>query len=275
MRINTNVASINGVHSLSRSNAALNTNFQRLSTGLRINKAADDGAGLGVSESLRAQVRGLKQAMRNANDGISIVQTAEGSLNEIQASLQRLRELAVQSASETLEDTERQYIEAEATALISEIDRLAAASDFNGISLLSDQATTIAVQVGTGTATTSNQINIQLSETSASSLGLSGGGITLASAAGALAAIDQLDLALTSVSAQRSVLGATQNRITSAINAISTAVENLSSAESQIRDVDFAAETAEMSRNQVLQQSGISVLAQANQTPQQVLKLLG
>ncbi len=275
MRINTNVAAINGVHNLSRSNAALNSNFERLSTGLRINRAADDGAGLGVSESLRAEVRGLNQAMRNANDGISIVQTAEGSLSEIQSNIQRLRELAVQAASETLEDTERAYIQTEAEALISEIDRAAGSANFNGIELLSGNATTISVQVATGTATATNQINITLNEMSASTLGIDSGSISFATAGGALTAIDALDTALAAVSDQRSDIGATQNSISSAVNAIATAVENLSAAESQIREVDFAMETAEMSRNQVLQQSGISVLSQANQTPQNVLKLLG
>ena len=152
-RINTNVAAIKGMHSLVRTNAGLSNNYNRLSTGLRINKAADDSAGLGVSESLRSEIRGMKQAQRNANDGISIIQTAEGTLNEIQNNLQRLRELAVQAASETLASTERAYIETEADQLADEIDRLANNAEFNGINLLGDANTsTIAVQVGEGQA---------------------------------------------------------------------------------------------------------------------------
>ena len=275
-RINTNVAAIKGMHSLVRTNAGLSNNYNRLSTGLRINKAADDSAGLGVSESLRSEIRGMKQAQRNANDGISIIQTAEGTLNEIQNNLQRLRELAVQAASETLASTERAYIETEADQLADEIDRLANNAEFNGINLLGDANTsTIAVQVGAGVATATNQITITLSSSTASALAVGSATLNLSTAGGALTAITALDTALDSVSSQRATLGALQNRLTSATNALANAIENLSSAESQIRDVDFAEETAEMSKNSVLQQSGVSVLAQANSSNQAVLKLLG
>lgn len=273
MRINTNISSLTGGHSLTRTNNALGTNFHRLSTGLRINRAADDSAGLGVSESLRAQIRGLNQAMRNANDGISIIQTAEGTLNEIHNNLQRLRELAVQAASETLEDSERAYIASEAQALTDEITRLSGSAQFNGIQLLDGSTSSLAVQVGSGTSTSSDQITITLDSAAASALAINA--LDFASAGGALTAIGSLDTAIESISTQRADLGAIQNRLGSAISSIQSTVENLASAESQIRDADFAMETAEMSKHQVLQQSGISVLAQANQSPQNILKLLG
>ena len=273
MRINTNVPAITGTHALTRTNNSLNTNFHRLSTGLRINRAADDSAGLGVSESLRTQVRGLQQAMRNANDGISIVQTAEGALNEIHNNLQRLRELAVQSASDTLEATERAYVNTEATQLVNEINRLSNASTFNGIQLLDGSSSSLAVHVGSGTSTVNDQITITLADSTSSALGVTG--VDLSTSATSLAAMTLIDTAITSVSSTRANLGAVQNRLGSAINSIQTAVENLSSAESQIRDADFAYETASMAKNQVLQQSGISVLSQANSNSQNILKLLG
>lgn len=275
MKVNTNVASIFGQHALGRSNSALNTNFERLSTGLRINRAADDAAGLGVSEALRAEVRGMQQAMRNTNDGISIIQTAEGSLNEVQSIIQRLRELAVQAASDTLDTGERSYIETEKNQLVAEIDRLASTTSFNGVSLLTTASNSnIEVQVGANNSA-NDRITINLDSALASDLGIDTGTLDFTSAAGARSGLDLLDTALASVSADRASLGAVQNRLQSAYQALANAVENLSSAESQIRDADIAHETAEMSRNQVLQQAGVSVLAQANQAPQAMLKLLG
>lgn len=275
MMINTNVAAIRGAHAVSRSSQALNSNFQRLSTGLRINSAADDAAGLGVSESLRAEVRGMQQAMRNTNDGISVIQVAEGALNEVQSIVQRLRELAVQAASDTLDTGERAYINTEKNQLVSEIDRLANSTDFNGINLLTTTSNTnIEVQVGTGN-TANDRVTITLDSALASDLGIDTGTLDFSSAAAARSGIALLDTALSSISEDRAVLGATQNRLQSSYNALASAVENLSSAESQIRDADIAAETADMSRNQVLQQAGVSVLAQANQAPQAMLKLIG
>ena len=275
MTINTNVPSMFGAHALGRSNNALNTNFERLSTGLRINRAADDAAGLGVSEALKAEIRGMQQAMRNTNDGISMIQTAEGSLNEVQAIIQRLRELAVQAASDTLDNAERQYIETEKNQLVGEIDRLANTANFNGVSLLTTTSnTTIQVQVGAGN-TANDQVTITLDSALSSDLGIDTGTLDFTTAAAASTGIGLLDTALASVSEDRSALGAVQNRLQSTLNALSNAVENLSAANSQIRDADIAAETADMSRNQVLQQAGISVLAQANQAPQNLLKLLG
>lgn len=277
-RINTNLDSIIGVNNLTRTNNRLSGNFGRLSSGLRINKAADDAAGLAVSESLRSQIRGLGQAIRNTNDGVSIIQTAEGALNQIQNNLSRLRELAVQSASGTLGDTDRSYINTESAALLSEIDRLANVTEFNGRVLLNGASTAgtgsvgIEVQVGIYN-TTNDRINISIS--SARTQALSINTVNLASSTAAQNSLSSIDNAIDSVSQTRSLLGATQNRLNSALSNLQTSVENLSSAESQIRDVDFAAETAELSRNQILQQAGVSVLSQANSRGQGVLSLLG
>jgi len=277
-RINTNIDAIVGINNLTQSNARLSGNFGRLSSGLRINKAADDAAGLGVSENLRSQIQGLNQSIRNTNDGIGILQTAEGALNEIQGNLGRLRELAVQSASGTLQDSERAFINTEADALIEEIDRLSNVTQFNGRVLLNGASSagtgtiTLDVQVGIF-STTDDEISISIS--SAHSIALGVNGISLNSSSGASSALDSLDDAIDTVSSIRSSIGATQNRLNSALANLQSSVENLSSAESQIRDVDFATETADLSRNQILQQAGISVLSQANSSSQSVLSLLG
>lgn len=256
-RINTNLDSLAGVNNLSQTNTRLSGNFARLSSGLRINKAADDAAGLAVSESLRAQVKGLNQAVRNTNDGVSIIQTAEGALNEIQNNLGRLRELAVQSSSGTLQDGERAYIDTEAQAIIAEIDRLSNVTAFNGQALLNGAGGTevvLEVQVGIFD-TTNDRIDVSISSASAEALGLNDGtdNISLADSTDAQAALQTIDDAIDAVSGIRATLGATQNRLGSALANLQTSVENLSSAESQIRDVDFAAETADLSRNQILQ----------------------
>ena len=276
-RINTNLDSIIGVNNLTRTNTRLSGNFGRLSSGLRINRAADDAAGLAVSENLRAQIRGLGQAVRNTNDGVSIIQNAEGALNQIQNNLSRLRELAVQSASGTLGDADRAYLNTESTALLSEIDRLANVTDFNGRVLLNGQSAT-----GTGTVTVDVQVGIQnsgndrltITVSSARSAALGVNTVNLSSSTLAQGSLASIDLAISRVSATRAQLGATQNSLTSALSNLQTSVENLSSAESQIRDVDFASETASLSRNQILQQAGVSVLSQANSGSQSVLSLL-
>lgn len=276
-RINNNIDSIVGVNNLTNTNNRLSGNFGRLSSGLRINRAADDAAGLAVSENLRAQIRGLNQAVRNTNDGVSIIQTAEGALDEIQSSLGRLRELAVQSASGTLQDTERSYINTEAVALLSEINRLANVTEFNGQVLLNGQSSG-----GTGTVSLSVQVGIfntsgdrlTLSVSSARTEALSVNTVTLGTSTVAQTSLGSIDSALDIVSGIRAGLGATQNRLGSALANLQVSIENLSAAESQIRDVEFAGETAALSRNQILQQAGISVLAQANSSAQSVLSLL-
>jgi len=276
-RINTNLDSIIGVNNLTRTNSRLSGNFGRLSSGLRINRAADDAAGLAVSESLRAQIRGLNQATRNTNDGISIIQTAEGALNQVQNNLSRLRELAVQSASGTLGDSDRAFINTEGQALLTEIDRLANVTDFNGRVLLNGASTggtgsvSVDVQVGIDN-TTSDRVTISVS--SARTVALAINTVNLASSTSAQGSLASIDAAISRVSTIRSQLGATQNSLNSALGNLQTSVENLSSAESQIRDVDFASETASLSRNQILQQAGVSVLSQANSGSQAVLSLL-
>lgn len=276
-RINNNIDSIIGVHNLTKTNNRLSGNFGRLSSGLRINKAADDAAGLGVSENLRAQIRGYNQAVRNTNDGISIIQTAEGALDEIQSSLARLRELSVQSASGTLQDTERSYINTEAQALLSEINRLANVTEFNGQVLLNGNATagtgTISLDVQVGIFNTSND-RVNVSVSSARTEALSVNTVTLNTSTAAQASLSSIDSAIDVVSGIRARLGSTQNRLNSALANLQSTIENISAAESQIRDVEFAAETADLSRNQILQQAGISVLSQANSSSQAALSLL-
>lgn len=276
-RINTNLDSVIGVNNLTRTNSRLSTNFSRLSSGLRINKAADDAAGLAVSESLRSQVVGLRQAVRNTNDGISIIQTGEGALNEIHNNLSRLRELAVQAASGTLNDPERGYINTEASQILQEIDRLANVTAFNGLALLNGQSSTgtgtISLEVQVGIFNTSNdRISVTVSSARTEALGINT--VTLDSSTNAQTALDSIEDAIQTVSGVRALLGATQNRLNSALNNLNISIENLSAAESQIRDADFAAETAELTRNRILQQAGVSVLSQANSGPRAVLSLL-
>lgn len=276
-RINSNIDSIVGINNLSRTNGRLSGNFSKLSSGLRINKAADDAAGLAVSENLRAQVRGLNQAVRNTNDGVSIIQTAEGSLNEITNNLSRLRELAVQSSSGTLQNTERGYINSEAQAILSEINRLSNVTEFNGQVLTNGSATTftgtVSLDVQVGIYNT-NDSKITLTVSSAHANAIAVNTIDLSTSTGAATALGSIDSAIDKVSGIRSNLGATQNRLNSALANLQNSVENLSSAESQIRDVEFASESASLSRNQILQSAGISMLAQANSSSQAVLSLL-
>ena len=277
--INTNVASINAQRNLSRTQGALAGNLGRLSTGLRINSASDDAAGLAISEKLKAQIRGLGQAERNANDGVSLMQTAEGAMNETSGILTRMRELAVQSANGTLGTTERGFLQQEAGALRSEVDRIANVTEFNGTKLLTGGATGTAFtfQVGTG-ATANDQITATVKGVASADLGGVTGGlgaIDLSTATGARAALGVIDQAITDVSTRRADLGSVQNRLNVTIANLGSARENLSAANSRIRDVDVASESADMTRNNILMQAGVSVLAQANQQPQIALSLLG
>jgi flagellin len=250
--------------------------LQRLSSGLRVNSAADDSAGLAISTTMNAQVRGMNQATRNANDGISLVQTADGALNETSNILTRMRELAVQSASGTLNDaTDRQYITNEFTELKAEIDRIAGSTKFNGQDLLTGAGGvggTFTIQVGTGTTVDDT---IDLVTEDATTTGLAVNGSTVDTAANAKTAIDSIDDAIDTINNLRSTLGASQNRLTSTINNLQVGRENTSAAQSRIQDVDVAAETANMTRANILSQAGVSILAQANQAPQAALKLLG
>ncbi len=272
LRINSNIASVFSQKNVTRTAERLQGNFERLSSGLRINKAADDAAGMAVSEKMRAHLRSMKQAMRNTNDGISMVQTAEGGLNEIGNIMSRMRELAVEAASDVLQSTERGFLSTEFTALKSEMDRIALATEFNGLKLANGSTTNIAVQVGINNVSAEDRITVTLQSADQSAFGLDNDGI--ATAVSAQTAITALDAAISSLSTARAAYGAFQNRLTSAMHNLEISYENLVSSESAIRDVDFAAETADMTRNNIFQQAGVAVLAQANQTPKIALQLL-
>jgi flagellin len=269
LRVNTNIASLTSQRNLAGITGRLQGNFARLSSGLRIATAADDAAGLGISEQMRSQIRGYGAAGRNAQDGISLVQTAEGALNEVSNILGRMRELSVQAANGTLSTADRSTINTEFTALTSEIERIADQTTFNGISLL-DAATTADIQVGINTG---EVVAVTLTDMQTAALAIDG--LDTTTAANASTAMAALDTAIGTVTTQRGSLGADQNRLQSAYASIQNVTENLSAAESRIRDVDVAFETADLSRNSILQQAATSVLAQANTQPQLALSLLG
>ncbi|MCA9674405.1 MAG: flagellin FliC [Kofleriaceae bacterium] len=269
--VGTNAASLNAQRNLAGTQRSLAANLGRLSSGMRINSASDDAAGLGISERLKAQIRGLSQASRNANDGVSMSQVAEGAMNEQAGILTRLRELAVQGANGTLGASERGYISAEATELTAELDRISTVTEFNGVKMLGADAGTISMQVGIhGTA--DDRIDLTFAATDSTTLGVNA--LNFATQAGAQGALATIDTAIDSLSSSRATIGASQNRLVVTMNNLSSAHENLSAANSRIRDVDVAEETASMTRNQILSQAGVAVLAQANQLPQAALSLL-
>jgi len=271
--INHNLSSITAQRNLAGTSRSLKSSFEKVSSGLRINKAADDAAGLGVAENLNAASRSAKVAMRNTNDGISVVQTAEGATSEVGNIVKRMRELAVQSSSETLATTERSYIQDEFAQLSAEVDRISQVTEFNGVQLGNGSDTSISVQVGVNNSS-NDRISITLGDLRSTALGVDTTAMSLNSSASARAAITALDTALNSVNSIRSDYGAVQNRLTDSLVNMEVYNENLVSAESQIRDVDFAAETAEMAKQQIMQQAGMSVLAQTGQAQQGVLSLI-
>jgi flagellin len=271
LTINTNVASLNAQRNLGVSQSALSKSMQRLSSGLRINSAKDDAAGLAISDRMTAQIRGLNQAARNANDGISLAQTAEGALQESTNLLQRMRELAVQSANDTNSTSDRTSIQDEVDQLTAELDRIAQTTQFNGKALLDGTMTTATFQVGANSGT-SETISFGIDGATANDLGVSG--LSVASAGAAQDAIDSIDSALTIVDGIRGGLGAVQNRFESTIANLNNVSENLSAARSRILDADIAQETSAMTKNNILQQAGVAILAQANQAPQLALSLL-
>lgn len=271
MSIKTNVSSLNAQRNLMSTQTDLQSSLSKLSSGYRITKAGDDAAGLGISSNLQAQVRSYNQASRNAQDGLSLIQTAEGAMNETTSILTRLRELAMQSASSGVGDTERDFIQAEVTDLTAEIDRIANSTEYNGQALL-NSATNLNFQVGIRNVTANDRIQVSTVDARASALGVNG--LDLSSATNAQAALTTLDTAIETVSTHRTTLGAKGNRIQSALNTIQTAAENISAANSRVKDVDVAEETSKMARSQVLMQAGLSVLSQANQSPQMALRLL-
>jgi len=272
LRVNNNISSINAQRNLSNTTERLQKSLQRLSSGLRITRAADDAAGLAISESFRAEVRSLTQAQRNANDGISLLQIAEGALNETSGILIRMRELAVQAANGTLGSAERSTVNQEFQALRSEIDRIANVTEFNGTQML-NSTSSITFQVGADN-TANDRVTVSGVQATASAVGVSAS-VAVSTAAGAQSALAVIDSAISTVASLRADFGTVQNRLESTIRSLAVSIENTTAAESRIRDVDFANETAELTRNQVLQQAGVSVLGQANVSTQSALSLLG
>jgi flagellin len=277
LRVNTNVASLNAQRHLYDTTTRFSKSMERLSSGLRINRSGDDAAGLAISESLKSDIRALQQASRNAADGISLVQTAEGSLDEVNSILLRLRELAEQAATETLGEDERVYLNNEFQELLDEINRISLTAEFNGIKLLDGTVQTLEVQVGIGTDAATSAVSIDLNQAmSAQALDLTATftSITGTNGDGARMAIGLITEATGVVSSMRANFGAAQNRFETSIRNIGMTAENLAAANSRIRDVDVALETSTMTSLQILQQAGVSILAQANMTSQLALNLL-
>ena len=282
MRINHNISSMHTQASLVKTNRDVSKNLEKLSTGLRINRASDDAAGLGVSEQLRTQIKGTDQAKRNALDGIAAINIAEGAAGEISDILQRMRELSVQASNDTLTSVERTYTNQEFSQLIGEIDRIAKVTNYNGQNLLSDTSSnrfgttgSNVLWVDANATVGQDSVTITINTLTTGSTGLNISDDNITSQTGAVAAITALDSAIDSVNKMRADLGAYVNRLEHAINNLDVSNVNQQAAESLIRDVDFANETAKFSKNQILTQSGTAMLAQANQISQGVMQLLG
>ena len=274
LRINTNTAALNAQRNLYGTKLALDKSLEKLSSGYRINRAGDDAAGLAISESLRGQIRGLKMAWRNAQDGVSMIQVAEGGLQEVSNILIRLRELGVQGASDTIGPVERQLLNVEYQQLLDEIDRIADSTEFNGTPLLSGTGAVLDFQVGTRNDPNIDRLSFDASKTDANSAAIGVNLTTVADKASAQNSLAAIDEAIVAVSAMRADFGAMQNRLNSTINNLSISIENMAAANSRIRDVDVAEETAEMTRQNILLQAGTSVMAQANQSSKHALQLL-
>lgn len=272
IKINTNVASMAAQKNLFKSQSNLASSFNRLSSGLRVNTAADDAAGLAISESMKSQIRSYTVAERNAADGVSMAQTAEGALGEVHSILGRMRELAMQAANGTLSSSDRGHVDKEFDLLQAEITRIQGSAKFNGVSVVATAATSITFQVGLNNAS-SDQITVGFGGVSLTVLLAATTGVDTTTAA--LASLARIDTAIDSVSTSRATFGAAMNRLEITGSNIQTMRLNISAANSRIRDVDVASETSRLSRNQVLTQAGTSVLAQANQMPQIALSLLG
>ena len=282
IRIFNNIPSLNAQRILGINNNRLSQSVERISSGIRINKASDDAAGLAISESLRSDIRSLRQAVRNANDGVSLLNVTEGALNESSSILIRLRELASQASTGTVGSTERQTIQLEFSALRSEIDRIAATTEFNGIKLVDGSlassvsaSTQIMIQIGIDSKSSSRiNLNDEVDLTAMTSTGLNIHNLSVTGAAEALTALEEVNTAISKITQGRGKIGAVQNRLIRAISTISIAVENLSAAESSIRDADIAEEVALLTRNQILVQAATAMVGQANLIPQSVLQLL-
>lgn len=274
LRINTNVSSMNAQRNLGQTRLSMSKTLEKLSSGQRINRAGDDAAGLAISENLKAQVRGLGQAERNAQDGISLVQIAEGGLSEVSNILIRLRELSVQAASDTIGPTERKFLNVEFEQLVSEVDRIANSTEFNRVPLLNGTGAVFDIQIGTRNDPLSDRLTFDASSADVNVAAL---GLNLASVADKISAqnsLSAIDQAIISVSGIRADFGALQNRLQSTINNLQVSIENLSAANSRVRDADIANATAELTRNNILMQAGTSVLAQANKSTTSALSLI-
>jgi flagellin len=262
LRIQSNVEALGAHRNLTETSSKIAKSMERLSSGYRINRAADDAAGLAISERMRSQIRGLGQVTRNIQDGVSLVQTAEGNLDEVHSMLQRVRELAVQYKNGTLSASDQAAIQTEVNQLASEIERIGTSAKFNGITLLATSGS-VTFQVGVGDSESITVSTISLGSTVGAFASLSGAG-----------AISAIDVAISAVSSARATFGAVQNRLDHSLNSTLVYAENLTAAESRVRDVDMAAEMVQLTKNQILQQAGTSMLAQANQAPQSVLSLI-
>lgn len=272
MIINHNIAAMNTHRQLGANTANTNKAIEKLSSGLRINRAGDDAAGLAISEKMRGQIRGLDMASKNAQDGISLIQTAEGALNETHSILQRVRELSVQSSNDTNTDDDRAELQKEVTELLNEVTRISTDTEFNTKKLLTGAASGIQGAVFHIGANAGQKIELSIGDMGSSALGISG--VDISTQTGANTAITTLDAAIKSVSSERAKLGANQNRLEHTINNLGTTSENLSAAESRVRDVDMAKEMMNQTKNNILAQASQAMLAQANQQPQAVLQLL-
>ena len=275
LRINTNIQAMVAQRNLDTNRRSQEQSLERLSSGSRINRAGDDAAGLAISERIRANTRSLAQAGRNAQDGISLVQVAEGGTNEVTNMLIRMRELSIQAASDTIGNKERGFIDKEVKQLRSEIDRIAITTEFNGTKLLNGANKALDIQVGLNNNPMEDRLSFNTAEQNITTEALGISSITTMSKEDAQGNLERLDVALTRLNENRSALGALQNRMQSTINNISVYKENLDAARSRIKDTDMAVETSELTKANILTQAGIAVLGQANQNPQQALKLLG
>ncbi|MBN9631033.1 MULTISPECIES: flagellin [Leifsonia] len=274
MQINTNISALNAYRNLNNTQSDLSKSLEKLSSGLRINRAADDAAGLAISEGLKSQVGGLTVAARNAQDGISVVQTAEGQLTEVHSILQRVRDLAVQAGNDSNNTDSRAAIKTEVDQLTKELTRISGSANFNGINLLDGSNATLTFQVGAGSVAANDQIAVDLSGANVSTVATAVGALTFDTAGNALTSIAALDTQIKNVSTARANLGAVQNRFESTIRSLNVSQENLSAANSRITDTDMASEMVKYTRSNILSQAGTAMLAQANQSGQGVLQLL-
>jgi flagellin len=274
LRIATNVQSLAAQRNLGINNSAQKASLEKLASGSRINRAADDAAGLAISEKMRAGIRSVRQDIRNANDGISMIQTAEGGMSEIGNILVRFRELSIQAASDTVSDVERGFMDKEVSQLHQEVNRIAAATEFNGRKLLSGEGSALEIQVGQNNNAALDRFTFDTSKTNVTANRLGVENITVGSKEAAQENLGKIDSAMQLLSGNRAEMGALQNRLQSSVNSLQIYDENLSASKSRIRDVDMASETSELTKNNILTQANVSVLSQANQNSMLALKLL-